>query len=197
MKRALLLCCVLSATVIGGEVWIGAGQRAETAAASASADPAPARAGPQTLPGLLVVDQGAVGRRVGTILSRPLFAADRRPAPKVAAVRAADAAHAGLPRLAGVIVAPMDAVAIFEAGNGAKPLAVRSGEQVNGWRLTLIEADVVTLLKDGVSTVLRPVFSGEQSAAKPAAVATSGSRWVTAASSGILRARWSNPQLQP
>jgi hypothetical protein len=88
-------------------------------------------------------------------------------------------------------------VAIFQAGNGAKPLAVHSGEQINGWRLTLIEADAVTVRKGEVITVLRPVFNGEEAAPKPSAVAYASSRWVTAASSGILRARWSNPQLQP
>jgi len=138
-----------------------------------------------------MADQGAVDRWVGAILGRPLFAADRRPTPGYAP------AHTGLPRLAGVIAAPTDAVAIFQAGNGAKPLAAHSGEQINGWRLTLIEADAVTLRKDGVNTVLRPVFTGEEAAPKPSVVANSSSRWVTAASSGILRARWSNPQLQP
>jgi hypothetical protein len=191
MKRALLLSCMLSATVIGVEVWIGAGQGAEIETAAASAGSVPTRAGSPDVPGLHVADKGAVDQWVGTILGRPLFAADRRPVPGYAT------AHAGLPRLAGVIAGPTDAVAIFEAGNGAKPLAVHAGEQVNGWHLTLIDAETVTLQKDGVNTVLRPAFTGEASAPKSAAVEASSSRWVTAASSGILRSRWSNPQLQP
>jgi hypothetical protein len=191
LKRMLLLSCLLSALVIGVEICVGILSGTETGAADASAGSVPASAGPGNAPKLRMADQSAADRWVGTILGRPLFAADRRPAPSYAV------AHAGLPRLAGVIAAPTDAVAIFQAGSGAKPMAVHPGEQINGWHLTLIEADAVTLRKAGVNTVLRPAFTGEEAAPTPSTVANSNSRWVTAASSGILRARWSNPQLQP
>jgi hypothetical protein len=66
-----------------------------------------------------------------------------------------------------------------------------------------ISADGVGLQKANSRVVLRPRFNdsaaGGTPVAAPATVAAKQSkpRWEAPAASGMLRARWSNPQLQP
>jgi general secretion pathway protein N len=125
---------------------------------------------------------------VTVALTRPLFAPDRKPIPGTVA------AEPGMPRLTGIIASASSAVAIFQPEGDAKPVTARNGERVGGWEVTAIEADSVSLRKDNEIIALSPRFNGV--AAKREAKA-SPSRWEVAAPTGLLRARWSNPQLQP
>lgn len=185
MKRLLLLACGVSALAIAGEVWSGAGQGGAPAPlvlarTVSTAQPAPAAA-----------SAASVDQWVGVTLARPLFAADRRPVP------GSTASASGLPRLSGVIVAPDNSTAIFEAEGAAKPVTAHGGDRVGAWVVATITANLVTLQKGSSSMALRPAFGGTAQAVKADPNKDGDSRWVTAAASGILRARWSNPQLQP
>jgi hypothetical protein len=130
-------------------------------------------------------------RWVELVLARPLFSPDRRPA------AGSSAADPGMPRLTGIIASPDAAVAIFQpAGNGRSVLA-RSGERVGGWEVTAIAADSVNLRKQGQVLVLSPRFGGAQHGGLVQQAQLPKPRWEEAAPTGLERARWANPQLQP
>ncbi|HVY17977.1 MAG TPA: hypothetical protein VHB27_22350 [Rhodopila sp.] len=188
MRRLLLLICGVSALAIGGEFWSRAGQDTQSTV-PVNSDPARA-----TLPPTKATPSaagGSVGVWVDTALARPLFAADRRPIPGFAAT------NAGMPRLSGVIASPVDTVAIFQVAGAAKPVAARGGDRIGDWLVTAISSDFVTLKKGDSSKMLRLAFENLTPTAQPEHNNAAPSRWVTAAASGILRNRWSNPHLQP
>jgi hypothetical protein len=179
-----LLCCLL-ATAVAAEVL-----RTEPAdpltqpagRGTHTADQAPEHPFP-TPPGL--------ARDKAIILGRPLFAPDRRPAE----VRLGT--DAGLPRLTGLVAMATDAVAIFQPLGTSRPLALRQGETVNGWDVTAITSDSVSLRKSTATLVLRPEFGDLHAGVATIDQKPPPSRWQAAAATGVLRARWSNPQLQP
>jgi hypothetical protein len=138
-----------------------------------------------------------------TLLARPLFAPDRRPVPGPAAPVAHDVP---LPRLSGIVLSPDLRFAIFEGEHATRAIIVADGGAIEGWTVATIAADSVTLARDGSQSVmLRPHFAagtGVAGGTRVAAVAPPPrpppvSRWVNPAATGILRSRWSNPQLQP
>lgn len=130
---------------------------------------------------------------VDLILARPVFAPDRRPAhPASAAV-----VRRTMPRLAGIIKSSKEALAIFQA-HGEKATVARIGEAIEGWQIKTITVDEVGLQRANERISLRPHFdSAESRRAVETARVRPPSRWEVAAPSGLLRARWSNPQLQP
>jgi hypothetical protein len=139
-------------------------------------------------------DAGAassLAQSVATILRRPLFAPDRK---STAATTAGDV---GLPRLTGVIASPDVAVAIFQAAGNEKPVLLRHGDMVAGWQVTTIASNAVGLRKADDRLILRPAFDNSKAGNATREVSQSRSRWEAAAPAGLLRARWSNPQLQP
>ncbi len=125
-----------------------------------------------------------------TVLARPLFNPDRRPA------ASSVAADAGLPRLAGIIAAPDAAIAIFQPGKG-KPVLARAGDTVAGWQVAAVSPTLVSLRKDTDRLALAPSFGLSDAAAVTQQHKPAPSRWEAAAPTGLLRARWSNGQLQP
>jgi hypothetical protein len=185
MRRLLLLLCGVLVAVIAAEV--SQGQRA-TGEIGPAAGIRPERA--STLGASRAADAD-LAQWMAVILDRPLFSGDRRPVAIVAA------AAAGVPRLAGIIMAPDQAAAIFQRAKGAKPLVARPGEAVGEWVVTTIAADGVSLRKADARITLTPQFDGGPATGAPAAAPHATSRWVAAASTGLLRARWSNAQLQP
>jgi general secretion pathway protein N len=124
-------------------------------------------------------------------LARPLFAPDRRPAAGSAT------ADPGMPRLTGIIASPDAAVAIFQPAGSTRSVLARSGEHVAGWEVTAIAADAVNLRKQGQVIVLSPRFGGAQHGGLIQQAQLPKPRWEEAAPTGLERARWSNPQLQP
>jgi hypothetical protein len=133
-----------------------------------------------------------VDQWLAVALARPLFAPDRKP------VGDPVGAHVGLPRLAGIIAAADEAVAIFQPPGNGKPVVARHGDRIAGWQVTMVATDAVSLQKANDRIVLRPRFNGSDVAAAAGSEAKpSRSRWEAAAPAGVLRARWSNPQLQP
>lgn len=86
-----------------------------------------------------------------TILARPLFNSNRRPADSD------DAGGDGLPRLSAIIIGQDLTSAIFAIA-GQKPLVVETGGTVNGDKVQSINADSVVLLTANGPIRLRPQF---------------------------------------
>jgi|GEM_PF-4318266 hypothetical protein len=57
-------------------------------------------------------------------------------------------------RLTGIVVTPAVHAALFASAGGTR--AVREGEQIDGWTVTAIAADSVTLAAEGETKILRP-----------------------------------------
>lgn len=113
---------------------------------------------------------------VETILARPLFSRDRRPAD----APAASAAAPDLPRLTGVAVSPAGRQAIFAAAAGGKPLVASVGDHVAGYVVQAIEPGAVTILGPGGPRLLQPGFAG------PAPLAITANRRVEPNSGPLL-----------
>ncbi|MEA2737493.1 MAG: hypothetical protein QOH05_800 [Acetobacteraceae bacterium] len=185
MTRMLALLCALLFAVVALEL---------TQSPDAAGHPGTAviaRPAPQVPKQAPQAEQSVAGwTRVA--LARPLFAPDRKP------VAGSMASDPGMPRLTGIIASPQGAVAIFQPAGQGKPVVARPGERVGGWELTEITADAVDLRKANELIVMNPRFAGIQHAAAAAeAKVAARPRWEVAAPTGLLRARWSNPQLQP
>ncbi len=180
MKRLLLLLCPVLIATIATELSYGTGsdsKPAETVHVMPEATKRPTASRP-------------VAQWLGVALGRPLFSPDRKPI-------ASSSGSAGLPRLAGVIDSPGNAVAIFQGSGNDKPVLVRQGAVIAGWQVMTIAGDTVGLEKAGGRLVIRPGFGNSTVSSATKETKPSPSRWDVAAAPGLLRARWSNPQLQP
>jgi hypothetical protein len=195
MMRALALLCGLLVAVLAAELWYGSG-------AGGGADgqiTGTVRVAPQAA-AHDVQPEDSPDRLVAVALARPLFSPDRRPArgPGAGAV----AADPTLPRLAGIVASPAETVAIFQGAGGVKPVVAQNGQTVEGWKVITIAADWVILRKANNQITLMPQFDGVHDGAHGGGAVIAKPkqpqpRWEAAATSGILPARWSNPQLQP
>lgn len=105
---------------------------------------------------------------MAAILARPLFAPDRRP--PSAGTAAAPPPPAPLPRVTGILIEGDRRSVIFAAAaDGARPLVVGEGGQVNGFRVQSIKAGEVTLMGPDGARTLRPSFDARAPAAAAAA----------------------------
>jgi hypothetical protein len=97
---------------------------------------------------------GQLDEQVATVLARPLFNPDRRPA---ALAKSKSATELGLKslRLAGIITAPGRRFAIF-AVTGGKPLTLPEGQTVSGWQIESITPRQVSLSAFGGMITLQP-----------------------------------------
>lgn len=86
-----------------------------------------------------------------SVLRRPLFRADRRPA-----LAAPDASPPPLPRLSGIVVTASARRAIFAGGKDGKPVAAAEGERVGPARVVRIGAREVVMVGPDGAHVLRP-----------------------------------------
>ncbi len=93
---------------------------------------------------------------VATILARPLFSPDRRPAAETVAAQGARLPE-GLPRLSGVIVSPFGRSAIF-ASDGRKPLVVHEGGRLDAWMVQAIDIGAVKISGPAGVRTLHPTF---------------------------------------
>lgn len=183
MRLMMLACCVLVA-VITAELRYG-GLHAQVRQPQANA----MHTGP-AVPQRIVAAKPALDQWLAAILARPLFAPDRSPA------AGSVAADVGLPRLTGVIAFDNDRIAIFQPAGNAKPILARNGDTIGGWQVVTIAGDAVGLRKANARVLINPKFDN---LAGTAAIAftPAPTRWEAPAPSGLQRARWSNPQLQP
>ncbi len=122
-----------------------------------------------------------------TVLARPLFARSRRPAVDTARSPSWSSAP---PRLAGIIVAQNYRRAVFEKP-GHAPVTVGEADIVGDWHIVRISTESVTVANGQESLQLSPTFL------YASMVTPKRDPWVTPAATGLLRARWANPQLQP
>jgi hypothetical protein len=134
---------------------------------------------------------------VRTILQRPLFSRTRQPA------TIADGPAAGngpaLPRLSGVILLPGLRRAFFQPSSAAKQVVIVVAEagRIDSWKVESIDSDGVKLTRAGETILLAPAFASAVAEKSPAPPPRRLSLWEAPAEEGILRDRWSNPQLQP
>lgn len=107
---------------------------------------------------------------VATILARPLFSRDRRPAPPAASTGPSGPANTNdLPRLTGVMVGPFGRSAIFAAAEGGKPTVVNEGSNVGPYTVSNIGPGEVTVEGPEGSRVLHPVFDPNAPRREPVA----------------------------
>lgn len=106
------------------------------------------------------------------ILDRPLFTPGRKPPQAKEDMATDDEEEQAKPpelqsRLAGVTIRPDYSEALF-ARDGEKPVAVKEGDEIDGWTVDSIERDRVVLTSDFGERVLEPT-AGErvQGAAAP------------------------------
>jgi hypothetical protein len=92
---------------------------------------------------------------VATILARPLFSLDRRPAAETVAARSTGLP--GLPRLTGILIGPFGRQAIF-AADGRKPVVVEEGARIDAYTVKSIDVAQVRLLGPDGERVLNPSF---------------------------------------
>lgn len=102
---------------------------------------------------------------VATILARPLFNPDRRPAAQVVTARGAHMPD-GLPRLSGIMVGPFGRSAIF-IPEGRKPLVVNEGGRIDAWTIQAIEVGEVRISGPGGTRTLQPTFLTSPAPARP------------------------------
>lgn len=86
--------------------------------------------------------------------ARPLFTATRRPptpevAPKPKPVEARPARLVGY-RLTGIVRSSSHRLILLTEEKSGRVVELREGEQVDGWRLTLIGTDNIQLSRDGI-----------------------------------------------
>jgi hypothetical protein len=144
---SLLAGCVVLAAIVVAE--LTATPAAPENEAVAAVTPRAATAPPPARPEI-----GAqYGAMIATILARPLFSATRRP-PPAADAPTEDAAFADT-RLAGIVTEPGHRFAVF-APAGAKPLLVKEGDMVSGWRVDSITPLAVSLSGPGGTKTLQP-----------------------------------------
>lgn len=109
---------------------------------------------------------------VATVLGRPLFSPDRRPA---AQEDAAATGMPGLPRLTGIMVGPFGRRAIFDR-SGGKPIVVDEGGRIDAYTVASIGVAQVQLRGPNGLHRLQPTFdtADQASAASPALTRRAG-----------------------
>jgi hypothetical protein len=167
MRRPLYLgiggLCLLLAMIIASEFNL----TISDVAASPSDRPADDATG--------AVDQAPddVDTQIASILDRPLFAPNRRgpPAPKTPDQSSGSAGRAApeiTGRLGGITIGPGDdKEAVFERGEGEKPLVVKEGDDVDGWTVSSIEPDKVVLTSTFGHREIQPTFGDPTDAPLP------------------------------
>jgi hypothetical protein len=159
---------VLSVLLAGVLVWqiAAPAEHAVTIEGVVAARPAP--------PIALARPRDSVVEREGDLLARPLFNASRRSASRPEAV-AED-----LPRLAGLLVSPSGARAIFVPPSGPALVAV-AGDRVGGYVVKSISGRDITLTGPGGERVLRPTFARQDPNRKGDAAVAAPARPASAA----------------
>jgi hypothetical protein len=93
-----------------------------------------------------------VGQWGDTVLARPLFNPDRRPASEVSTGTGTD-----LPRLSAIIITGGMRAAVF-AADGQKPQVVQAGGTISGYQLLHVTPNSVDMLGPDGTVTLRPQF---------------------------------------
>jgi hypothetical protein len=182
---ALLSCgCALLGLVLFAELH-GAGPGDPAAGAQAVRLPAAPAARP-------ALRAPKLARLVATTLARPLFSPTRRPPPQAGG---ADSGIADM-RLTGIVTAPGERLAIFAVA-GAKPLVVKEGEEVSGWRIDGITPGAVSVSGPGGTVTLRPKSDKRLARGPRAATVAPAPGAPFAGPAGLARMRFLHPPAGP
>jgi hypothetical protein len=142
---AAALCLVIAGELSG----TGQGDGTSPVAASLTSGPLPDRAEAPEAP-----DQHETW--LNQILARPLFSPDRHPV---------EVGVRGLPRLAGIIVAGSQRVAIFAAPSNGHPIVAPAGAHIGAYEVRTITDSGVTVVGPEGTTTIRPAFDPARPAA--------------------------------
>jgi hypothetical protein len=191
--RVMGIACAVSLCLLGAEWHYLSGSVAAPADTPAPSVP-PARA--VLAPPVVAPPPADLDGLIRIVLERPLFSKTRRPAlVEDSPVAAKDPA---LPRLSGIVVLPSLRRAIFQSPGADRQVVTVVGEagRIDSWTVESIDSDGVTLIRGSETMLLTPAFAALETAlaSRPSRPL---SRWEAPADHGVLRARWSNPHLQP
>ena len=159
---ALVALSTLLAAIILLEV--GGGRRHEALLPGKAMTPRP------LTPSLLAGDSGRDPGHVAVsseqlarlILARPLFSPSRRPGH--VAVGSTE-----LPRLAGIIIGPAGARAIFASAGGSRAVVAGPGGRAGPYLIRAVDAAGVAVLGPAGPQILRPVYDGSARSGAPEA----------------------------
>ena len=143
-------CACLLVAVLGVEYHSSVKRELRLASSTSFAASRGAPADPQAAPVPVSQRQPAADRTgdwTRTALARPLFSPSRRPAATIVS-------GPQEPRLAGIVLAPSGAKAIFAGDNDARGIVAGVGQQAGSWRVLAIVADGVRVIgPDGLRTL--------------------------------------------
>ena len=149
MNRLPLISAAVLACVLGLFVLLELGAFAGRQPAVVPARPAPIPAGAPVaarIPG-----GAAMGAQVQTILDRPLFSPSRRPAQAVAG-------STELPRLAGIVIGPYGARAIFAVSGESRAIVAGPGTRAGPYLVRAVGTDGVAVTGPDGPQTLRPSY---------------------------------------
>jgi hypothetical protein len=110
---------------------------------------------------------------VTDILGRPLFTSSRIPAERTAKTEDNEKKPPQLQaRLTGIMLRADSREALFER-NGGKPIAIKVGGEIDGWKVSAIQSDQVVLTSDLGDQIVKPtgVPAAQHAALRPKPVA--------------------------
>jgi hypothetical protein len=140
---------------------------ADDATDVAAPRPAPAHAEAATRPGANAAagrDADLLTDAANTVLARPLFSPGRRLAAPAAPSGPATAPE-DMPRLTGIVIGPLRALAIFDVGS-SRPRIAAEGDTVGRFKVGTIAPDQVALTAPEGALVLRPRFAQSAGASR-------------------------------
>lgn len=102
------------------------------------------------------------GERIGRILERPLFTPTRRTFQMVTPAHLAeDPGVEALPRLSGIAVMAGGELAVFQTSRSEKPITLRTGADLDGWRIEAITPEGVIVARADERVLLIPKVDPE------------------------------------
>ncbi len=160
-----MLACLLTATILL-EYRDARGRQAAMGASLAGLASEPTRVPVPKAPApATTVSAAALDGWSRTILERPLFSPSRRPG------RAAVASTV-VPRLAGIIIGPTGAKAIFASADGSRAIVAGAGAHVGPYVVRIVSMTGVFVIGPNGPELLHPVY--DHNAARGTAVTPAG-----------------------
>ena len=160
-----MLACLLTATILL-EYRDARGRQAAVVASLAGPASEPARVPVPAAPvSATTVSAAALEGWSRTILERPLFSPSRRPG------RAAVASTV-VPRLAGIIIGPTGARAIFASADGSRAIVAGAGAHVGPYAVRTVSMTGVFVIGPNGPELLHPVY--DHNAARGTALMPTG-----------------------
>ena len=153
MNRLPFLAAVTLAFILAAIVLLEYRNAGDGGAALSANQPAPARAEPSArLPASAAsLSAAALDGQVRTVLERPLFSPSRRPGQAVVA-------STELPRLAGIIIGPRGARAIFASSGEDRAIIAGPGMHAGPYLVRAVGATGVSVIGPNGPELLHPIY---------------------------------------